>query len=85
MEEEEDHHADRSDSRNSSQESRPSAFLQQIARQSVEFETDSDAADSWAQEPPDKFELELQRHARTLQSLQRQLEQLQVNVTASLQ
>lgn len=61
-----------------------SGFLQRIARQSVEFETDSEAADSWAQEPADPFEQELQRHARTLQSLQRQLELLQADAQVAL-
>ena len=61
-----------------------SGFLQTIARQSVEFESDSEAADSWAQEPVDRFEQELHRHAQTLQSLQQQLELLQADAQVAL-
>lgn len=63
---------------------RDRCFLQTIKHQSVEFESDSEAADSWAQEQPDRFEQELNRHSKALQALQRQLELLQVDAPLAL-
>lgn len=62
------------------EELRYESFLQHIATQSVEFESDSEAADSWAPSVcSSAFAQQLHRHQSQLASLQKQLEKLQAD------
>lgn len=51
--------------------------LSHIATIPVEYETDSDAQDSWAQESVESFGQALSRHSEQLENLRQQLEALQ--------
>jgi hypothetical protein len=61
-------------------EPRYQSFLDHIATQSVEYESDSEAADSWAPSVcSSAFAQQLHRHQMHLALLQRQLEKLQAD------
>lgn len=56
------------------------SFLEHIATQSVEFESDSEAADSWAPSVASSaFAQQYHRHQNQLANLQQQLERLQAD------
>jgi hypothetical protein len=62
------------------EEPRYESFLEHIATQAVEYESDSEAADSWAPSVcSSAFAQQLHRHQSHLASLQKQLEKLQAD------
>jgi hypothetical protein len=73
-------HHNNSSSSSSYVEPRYQSFLDHIATQSVEYESDSEAADSWAPSVcSSAFAQQLHRHQMHLALLQRQLEKLQAD------